>query len=431
MSANNDEANPSGVTGILVQPADDDAEEGDSIERPSGDEDVQKVLREQLKKSLSRRTGADAVADVNALSASVVTDHTVQDLEVPTTVNFGTPRQYYILTNAGKPVFTTRADADSDDLASGMGVVQAIMSVFADDGDKLRCINCADGRTRITFVSRSPLYYVCVSSWGEPESVTRLHLEYLHLQILSVVTARQLQKIFEKRTNFDLRRLLEGTDGFLRSLITRLELDLAMTTASLGALRIDPALRNKVADALVPTSKIKDMLYVVLVAGSRVITLARPRKHSIHPGDLHVLLNTVTAPSLRDSPASWLPICLPKFNPAGFLHAYVASVRPAAELTLVLVSGGGADGFERVRGWADTVMKKLEDDGTLDALERAVAASEYSVAELSVPGLRHFVYKSRAHVQVTVPRWEEPYEAAGARRRCVWAWRGVVGDLRA
>ena len=48
-----------------------------------------------------------------------------------------------------------------------------------------------------------------------------------------------------------------GTDGFLRSLISRLELDLAMTTASLGALRIDPSLRNKVADALVPTSKIK------------------------------------------------------------------------------------------------------------------------------------------------------------------------------
>lgn len=44
-------------------------------------------------------------------------------------------------------------------------------------------------------------------------SQTRFHLEYLHLQILSVVTSRQLQRIFEKRTNFDLRRLLEGTCG--------------------------------------------------------------------------------------------------------------------------------------------------------------------------------------------------------------------------
>lgn len=50
-----------------------------------------------------------------------------------------------------------------------MGVVQALLSVFLEDGDKLRCINT--GRLRINFLLRSPLYYVCASSWGEPESV--------------------------------------------------------------------------------------------------------------------------------------------------------------------------------------------------------------------------------------------------------------------
>lgn len=114
-----------------------------------------------------------------------------------------------------------------------MGITQAIISVFLDDEDKIRCINAGD--TRITFLLRPPLYYVCASSWGEPESVvskfylpfsifkflrtffnacirkTRSHLEYLHLQILSIVTASQLRRIFERRTNFDLRRLLNGT----------------------------------------------------------------------------------------------------------------------------------------------------------------------------------------------------------------------------
>ena len=47
--------------------------------------------------------------------------------------------------------------------------MQALISVFLADGDKLRCINA--GRTRITFLLRPPLYHVCVSSWGEPESV--------------------------------------------------------------------------------------------------------------------------------------------------------------------------------------------------------------------------------------------------------------------
>ena len=49
--------------------------------------------------------------------------------------------------------------------------MQALISVFIDDRDKIRCINA--GRTRITFLLRAPLYYACVSSWGEPESVVR------------------------------------------------------------------------------------------------------------------------------------------------------------------------------------------------------------------------------------------------------------------
>ena len=63
-------------------------------------------------------------------------------------------------------------DQDPQRLASTAGVIQALISVFLDDGDKLRCINT--GGTRISFLLRTPLYYACVSSWGEPESVVRI-----------------------------------------------------------------------------------------------------------------------------------------------------------------------------------------------------------------------------------------------------------------
>ena len=79
------------------------------------------------------------------------------------------PRQYFVLTDAGKPVFTTLRDEDSVEVASSIGIMQALISVFLDDRDKLRSINA--GSCRITFLLRQPLYYVCVSSWGEPESV--------------------------------------------------------------------------------------------------------------------------------------------------------------------------------------------------------------------------------------------------------------------
>jgi len=249
------------------------------------------------------------------------------------------------------------------------------------------------------------------------------------LQIISVVTAKQLQRIFEKRTNFDLRRLLD--ESFLRSLIKRLQVDLAMTTASLSTLRLDSSLRNRAADVLVPNSKIKDILYVVLLADDKVITLGRPKKHSIHPADLHILLNTVSSQSIFSNPASWIPICLPKFNPSGFLHAYVTYVRPESRLGLALVSGGGGDEFEKVRSWCDTIVQKLDEDGTFDAIAESIRVSEYSVSDMGIPGLRHFVYKSRQHVQITSPKWEEPYNDINERRRLITLYQLIHDAIHA
>jgi hypothetical protein len=84
------------------------------------------------------------------------------------------------------------AESDSDDIASMIAVMQALISVFLDEHDKLRTINA--GKTRITFLTRPPLYYVCVSSWGEPESVVRiitLSFEVNHDELPRLVYVKQ------------------------------------------------------------------------------------------------------------------------------------------------------------------------------------------------------------------------------------------------
>ncbi|TCD70523.1 Vacuolar fusion protein mon1 [Steccherinum ochraceum] len=406
------------------------------------------------------------------------------DLHIP--ADAYPPRQYFVLTDAGKPVFISQADEESEAFTSMMGLMQALVSVFIDDRDKIRCINA--GKMRITFLLRPPLYYACVSSWGEPESVTRFHLEYLHLQIVSVVSAEQLRRMFERRGNFDLRRLLGGAEPFMHSLLNRLEFDLAMSTSSLNCLRLDPSLRKSVADILVPTSKIKDVLYMILIAQGRVITLVRPKKHSIHPSDIHILVNTIHAPSILNSSASasWLPICLPKFNASAFVNAYVTFMRPGTasdsvapspspsasgsvhangeddaqsgppesgndarslervsstapptpsvvpvEVGLVCVSGQ-AD-FEAVRSWCTTVTERLEKDGLLKAMAESIrnGKTTYLVSDLSIPGLRHFVYKSRPNVQITLPEFEDPYDDDNEKRRLITLYQILHDNIHA
>jgi hypothetical protein len=138
-----------------------------------------------------------------------------------------------------------------------------------------------------------------------------------------------------------------------------------------------------------------------LVVDNKIVTLLRPRKHSIHPTDLHLLLNVLSAsPALRTS-ETWLPICLPKFNPDGFVYAFISYIRP--EVGLVFVSAD-KEGFEPLREWRDGVVKvciqcddvgnvaaylipcytpqKLEHAKVLSKIENAHLHHEYSLCKL-------------------------------------------------
>ncbi len=65
------------------------------------------------------------------------------------------------------------------------------------------------------------------------------------------------------------------------------------------------------------------------------------------------------------------------------------------------------------------MLQRLANDGLLKRLSDAISQgdTEYSVANLGIPGLRHFMYKSRSHVQVTMPMFEDPYDTPNEKRR--------------
>jgi hypothetical protein len=78
-------------------------------------------------------------------------------------------------------VFSSQDDTPEDTITNLMGVAQALISIFAEDEDKLRSI--VRGRHRIAFVLKAPLYLFCVSDWGEPEHV----VSFSNLQVKLVM----------------------------------------------------------------------------------------------------------------------------------------------------------------------------------------------------------------------------------------------------
>ena len=121
-----------------------------------------------------------------------------------------------------------------------------------------------------------------------------------------------------------------------------------------------------------PTSLNQDILYALLLSHTTLITLLRPKSHSIHPSDLHILLNTLSASSSLRTPnsESWLPICLPKFNAKGFVYACISYFEPASAtgsedgaaqgrqlgLGTVLITTN-REGFFDMKAWKDAIAE--------------------------------------------------------------------------
>ncbi|RIB26041.1 trafficking protein Mon1-domain-containing protein [Gigaspora rosea] len=310
-------------------------------------------------------------------------------------------KHFFILSSAGKPIYTRYGDESR--ISSYMGVIQAIVSFFADADDTIRCINA--GQHKLVFLLKGPLYLVAVSRTNESEMQLRDQLSYLYNQIVSVLTTTQLTKIFEQRVNFDLRRLLGGTEPFLDNLASTMSDEPGFMFSSIQCVRMSKDLRDKVG-SIMQSIKPKDLLYAMLITNNKLLTLLRPRKHSLHPADLHLVFNMVNGSSTFRSVESWTPICLPKFNNKGFLHAYVCYI--ASNVCLLFISPD-KDKFFECSEAKNLLKEELSACNALQEIEKASQNEGYSIADIGVPGLRHFIYKSRTHVQYTSPAFVAPY----------------------
>ncbi len=66
----------------------------------------------------------------------------------------------------------------------------------------------------------------------------------------------------------------------------------------------------------------------------------------ISDADIHLIINLVDASTSFKSAESWTPICLPKFNDTGFLHAHVSYLPNDSPACLLLFSANKEKFFE-------------------------------------------------------------------------------------
>jgi hypothetical protein len=319
-----------------------------------------------------------------------------------------------------------------------IGIIQTIISFFQGANDPL--LGFTAGRTRFVVLTEGPLYLVAISRLGESDTQLRAQLEALYMQILSTLTLPNLTHLFTNRPNTDLRRPLEGTETLLSSLADTFTKGSASTLLSaLECLKIRKSQRHVINNSLLKTRSDK-LLYGLIVAGCRLVSVVRPKRHSLHPGDLQLIFNMLfEAGSVKAGGGeNWIPLCLPGFNNRGYLYMYVSFLstldndqgvegRPLTansssrddEIAVLLISADKESFFE-LQKMRDEVVSMLEKNGSMEIIKTAVRQGRPTTTDIIPESqLRHFLYKSRANVQFTMPSFSPHFTTLLARRRYV------------
>nr|CAH7733937.1 unnamed protein product [Callosobruchus chinensis] len=314
-------------------------------------------------------------------------------------------KHIFVLSQAGKPIYSRYGNEDK--LAWLFGVMQTLVSFVQSSDDTIKSIHAGD--THFVFLIKKPLILVAVHKTQESEQQIVTQLNYVFNQITSILTLTRLKKIYEQRQNYDLRRLLTGVERLIDHLLDFSEKDPSFFLGAVQCLPLTSSVRDSISSAIIGAcNKIKNLVFAILLADNKLITLVRMKKYCLHPADLHLIFNLVQASESLKNSESWTPLCLPKFDASGFLYGHVSYLAEDCQACLLLLTVD-RDVFFTLSEAKQRIVERLRRGNSLEAINEALASSDANWNGAGFPELRHYIYKSKSTAQFYQPPIGPPY----------------------
>jgi hypothetical protein len=311
-------------------------------------------------------------------------------------------KHIFILSSSGKPIYSRLGD--EQDMVTTFGLIRAIAAVVQDTGDELKCIKA--GKRRIVYFIRNFLYFVSISSTGEPEAILCKQLEFLYSQVLLVLTS-QVHNVLKNNSSKDLRDLLGSDSKRLMDAACQSDLTpIGIAFEAVETFSINKDLRDEIKMYLRQCVNNSGAALGVLIHGDTLLVYVMNEAQDLvlNVSDVLLLTHFVgNSNSLRSHDQNWVPICLPSFNATAYLQAYISNLHfqgknKSMDLSLVLVSTSSD-----AKAFKDLHLNRIELEKALtfqNIADRIFSAAERQLIALkkimSTAMCLHFLYKIRS-----------------------------------
>lgn len=412
---------------VYTQPADRVTEEADisNGQDDSGEFVVTMLARGKLEEQgVGVKGRSSPLLETGTLEAPAFVSHRDEDV---TAESWRQHRKHvFVLSEAGKPIYSRYGSEEA--LSSTMGVMMALVS-FVQSGDNIIRSVYSEKHT-VVFLQKGPLVLVCVSSSRQSEQQLRGELLYVYYQIISMLTQASIARIFEHKKNYDLRRLLAGSEKILDGLLNLVDSDPSFLLAAVHCLPLASSLRDSLSQIL-QKAITPNLVFSILIAKNQLLTIVQEKTviedARLEPADVHLLLNLIGASSAFQAGEIWTPICLPLFNPDCYFYAYISYLDPPDCTVCLLLLSTDKEAFYAVAECKRRIEEAMTAQNSLSLIAKA---QSYSVSQVGVSDLRHFMYKPfdvpdnfRQLTQFTSPEMEAPYSSEEEKMRLLDLYR--------
>ncbi|XP_041037330.1 vacuolar fusion protein MON1 homolog A-like isoform X2 [Carcharodon carcharias] len=323
-------------------------------------------------------------------------------------------KHVFVLSEAGKPIYSRYGNEEA--LSSTMGVMMALVSFVQDGNNVIRSIQSDD--YKVVFSQQGPLVLVSVSRSRQSEEQLCRELLYVYYQIISMLTQVTVTRIFERKKNYDLRRLLAGSEKILDNLLRHMDSDPSFLLGAVQCVPLASSLREAVSQIL-QKAVTPNLVFSILVARGQLVAIVQERAviedSRLDPVDLHLLFNLLAGSSSFQAGEVWTPICLPRLYPDSYFYAYISYLDPACTLCLLLISTDKT-AFYSVSACKRKIEEGLRSQALLQAIDAALHSHAASASHVGISDLWHFMYKPldipdnhKQLTQYTSPEFEAPY----------------------
>lgn len=142
-----------------------------------------------------------------------------------------------------------------------------------------------------------------------------------------------------------------------------------------------------------------------------------------------LIFNLIDSTESFKTSENWTPICLPKFNMDGYLHAHVSYLEDDCPACLLLLTVDRND-FFTLSNAKKAITEKMKRSQCLESIRDAVEhltnpKHQLNAQNIGIPELRHFIYKPKSTAQVLCSELVPPYTALNEFERL----EGIYCDL--